>query len=669
MTVVTATFIQGEVLDTARDDAREWFTAAELAELGLPGVPNDKRAVNRLARDQRWRTTFDTNGHALARPRQGRGGGDEYHFSLLPGAARLELARRQIVAQPAPLAVAEDPRALAWRWYENQSGKVKEAAEKALAVIQDVEKLETQGLSASAAVAEVARMRGIGGSTVWEYRRRVNGVLPADRLPALAPRRRGGGVEADIDPQIMHMIKSDFLRPEEPPFTLCYEEAARYAAAHGIVMPCERTVRRRLERDVDPRVKIRLRKGAEALRRSMPAQRRTVEHLHALECVNIDGHTFDVKVINHKGDEIRPILIGIQDIRSSKLLAWRVCETESAHHVRLVFGSLFEKWGIPVHCVLDNGRGFASKWITGGVDHRFRGKVLPSDPVGLLTRLDIKVHWALPYRGQSKPIERAWMDLTNRIARSAFIAGAYTGSNPTRKPDNYGSRVVPWDEFVAHVDQQIARHNEKTGRRGRDYKGRSFDQVFSETYANAPIAKATPEQLRQALLMADRKRVNSKTGEIDLFGTRYWSEAMDQMGLHGQEVTVRFDPDDLRRPIYLYSMDGRYLCEAAHVQDVLFLNAESAKERAKIEATRKRAVKAGIEAEALLNADRLAAAYQSIETTPIEVQPKVIRPVRVRGSNVAALREQVPVQAAQPEAQNRLFNALSKKSNPKLWVV
>jgi hypothetical protein len=26
-----------------------------------------------------------------------------------------------------------------------------------------------------------------------------------------------------------------------------------------------------------------------------PAQRRTVEHLHAMEWVNIDGHVFDVK--------------------------------------------------------------------------------------------------------------------------------------------------------------------------------------------------------------------------------------------------------------------------------------------------------------------------------------------------------------------------------------
>jgi hypothetical protein len=44
-------------------------------------------------------------------------------------------------------------------------------------------------------------------------------------------------------------------------------------------------------------------------------------------------------------------------------------------------------FGIPVHCVLDNGRGFASKWITGGNATRFRFKVQAEDPTGLLVGL------------------------------------------------------------------------------------------------------------------------------------------------------------------------------------------------------------------------------------------------------------------------------------------
>jgi hypothetical protein len=78
------------------------------------------------------------------------------------------------------------------------------------------------------------------------------------------------------------------------------------------------------------------------------------------------------------------------------------------------------------------------------------------------------------------------MDLTNRIAKSAFVEGAYTGRNTTKKPENYGSRAIPWDEFAAFVDQQIGRHNAKLGRRGRDYKGRSFDDVFADPTPRLP---------------------------------------------------------------------------------------------------------------------------------------------------------------------------------------
>ncbi|MGZ2879146.1 hypothetical protein, partial [Pseudomonas aeruginosa] len=66
-------------------EAREWFTAAELADMRLTGLPHDKRATNRLANDRRWKLRSDKAGAPLARPRVGRGGGTEFHISLLPG--------------------------------------------------------------------------------------------------------------------------------------------------------------------------------------------------------------------------------------------------------------------------------------------------------------------------------------------------------------------------------------------------------------------------------------------------------------------------------------------------------------------------------------------------------------------------------------------------------
>ncbi len=77
---------------------QEWFSAAELAELALPGLPGDKRSITRRAREERWAAQTDAQGELLARPRRGRGGGIEFHADVLPAPARIELARRGVLA-------------------------------------------------------------------------------------------------------------------------------------------------------------------------------------------------------------------------------------------------------------------------------------------------------------------------------------------------------------------------------------------------------------------------------------------------------------------------------------------------------------------------------------------------------------------------------------------
>lgn len=633
-------------------EAGEWFTAAELAEAGLPGLPTDKRSMNRRAREEHWHLRVDTAGIALSRPRIGKGGGTEYHVSLLPGAARLELARRAGAATDGEQA---NPAADAWRWFESQSAKTKAEAERRLAQVAEIALLEGTGMSRTSAVAEAAARHGTGKATLWSWLGRIDGAARADWLPALAPRRQGGGAEADIEPLLWQVFKSDFLRASAPTLTSCYARTAAIAAEKGMAMPSERTLRRRLEREVDARVILLRRKGEEALRRSLPAQRRTVEQLHAMECVNIDGHKFDVFVRTHEGKVIRPTMVALQDIRSSKMLAWRVAESESAVHVRLAFADLFEKWGIPTHCVLDNGRGFASKWITGGAASRFRFKIKPEEPTGLLTALGIEIHWALPYRGQSKPIERAFRDLCDTVARHPAMEGAYCGNTVLAKPENYGSRAIEWDAFVAHVEREIAVHNARLGRRGRDYRGRSFDQVFAESYATAPIGKATAEQLRMALLAAENKTVSRQTGMIELFGNRYYSDGCSQ--LHGQRVTVRFDPDNLMRDIHLYAQDGRYLTSAQVWEDTGFLDAASAKASARLLADTRKQVRAAADAEQLLAAAEVARLQAGV-TAPEPPTPAVIRPVRHRGQTAAALK--IVETPAPRRSEENVFAALGK---------
>lgn len=616
----------------------EWFTAAELAELRLPGLPGDKRSINRRAESERWASRLGPNQQLLVRKRAGRGGGQEFHASLLPGEARVELERRGIVASEKQV-VDHDAGASGWPWYERQSAKTKAEAERRLIAVRAIELLEGSGTTRTAAIEATSAERGVGKATLWSWLKLVDGIERANRLPALAPRRKGGGAAAEIHDDIWTEFLSDYLRLSKPTLTSCYERVRAIAEERGVSIPSERTFSRRLKVEVSAQVLRLKREGQEALRRSAPAQRRTVEHLRVLEEVNVDGHKFDVFVQPPNGSRktkpIRPTMVAIQDIRSSKILAWRVAESESSAVARLAFADLFRNWGIPKACTLDNGRGFASKWITGGAATRYRFKVRDEEPTGMLTGLGIEIHWALPYRGQSKPIERAFRDLCDTIAKHPAMEGAYTGNSPAAKPENYGSRAIEWDKFVAHVNEGVALHNARKGRRGRDYAGRSFDQVFNDLVEASPIGKATPEQLRMALLAADEKMVNRQTGEIELYGNRYWSPACSE--LHGQKVTVRFDPECLHQDVYLYGQDGSFLCEAHLIADTGFDDAEGAKATAKRVKELKQRARDGAEALQLMRAEQVAARQAKIKAVPPS-EPSVIRPVRHAGQTAAALK-------------------------------
>ncbi len=71
------------VLSTTPAPFKEWLTAREIAEEKLPFLPDTERGVQLLAQREGW------NWHPFARPRQGRGGGMEYRYLILPVAAQM----------------------------------------------------------------------------------------------------------------------------------------------------------------------------------------------------------------------------------------------------------------------------------------------------------------------------------------------------------------------------------------------------------------------------------------------------------------------------------------------------------------------------------------------------------------------------------------------------
>ena len=621
---------------------QDWWTSAEIADAALPDMPTSRQGVEHIVKRYGWRTYPD-----LARKRAGRGGGWEYNWKLFPARAQrrlVELALKDDLHVPnVPVKLGRDE---AWDYYESLPAKAQAEGARRLAIIQSVEALIGAAVTKHLAVIDVAKITGVSPRTIWNWFTLVEGVSDVDRLAYLAPRHRASARKvqsAEFTEEFFDWLKSDFLRPTAPSFATAYRRAIKIAADKGWIVAPERTMRRRLDAEVPEAVQVLARKGLDALKRMYPAQTRDKTCLRPLQAVNGDFHKFDVFVQwplqpgEAKPYVGRPQMCAFQDIFSAFVLSWRVDQTPNSEAVRLCAGDMIEDYGIPEQILLDNGREFAAKALTGGAPTRYRFKVREDDIPGLFTNLGCAVHWATPYSGQSKPIERAFRDMCDAIAKDPRFDGAYTGNRPDAKPEDYGSRAIPLEDFLKVLAEGIEEHNTRQGRRSEVAFGRSFAEVFDEAYANTPIRRATEAQRRFWLMGAEGLRGNTRTGLVKFMGNEYYAPWMTEVA--GARIIARFDPAALWDGIHIYSAANEYLGHAPCRNKAGFFDVAEGRVLAKARKAYTKAVREQLVTHRKLKAVELGRDLDALspEMMP-EIEAKVVRPVfgkQGRGPDVA----------------------------------
>lgn len=611
------------------EDVQEWFSAAELAVAALPGLPSTKRGITSRVHAEGWaERTCPVRGR-LARPRKGRGGGLEFHVSLLPEAARVRLTAGQ-AAQP------ERPdRETAWSRWDSLPEGYKATAQARLEVIREIETLQRGGLGRAAAVEMVVRHRmreatAAGTeppfkscSTVYVWLNMVAGVDDADRAAYLAPAWAGRSRTSDCASDAWETYKGLYLTQSKAPHAACYRRLERVAADNGWTIPSPKTLQRRMDAEVPPPIQTLLRYGEAALSHAFPHLTRDRSSIRPMQYLNLDGHTWDVMVKWPNGTISRPQALVVQDIKSGKVLAIRHDLTLNHHLVRLALGDTFRDHGLCEGVFMDNGRENAAQAISGGQARNRWGRTPEEEPAGLLKTLGIKAIAVTPYWGQAKPIERAFRNFAHDIAKGPEFVGAYVGHNTVSKPENYGSRAVPFAEFEAIVRREIEFYNAQPGRRGAGMNGRSFDQAFAAGLEGQPVRRLTAQQLRMCLLASKPVSMDPQSGAVAVEGHRYWSPSLGD--LVRQKVIVRFDPERMELAASVYSLDGRFLAEAPRVAAGSFDRASDGREQRAALRDFKRGVKLQAQATRRLDAPDVAARLQGAPPPdPIITDPTVI---------------------------------------------
>ncbi|EKA5380743.1 Mu transposase C-terminal domain-containing protein [Escherichia coli] len=594
----------------------DWFSAKKLE--GLIGLPKSSSAISRKARLEQW----------VFRQIHGvRGVAYEFHISSLPKETQAALLLRQgeietsmgrfEIARPTLEAHDYDREAL-WSKWDNASDSQRRLAEKWLPAVQAADEMLNQGISTKTAFATVAGHYQVIASTLRDKYYQVQKFAKPDWAAALVDGRgasRRNVHKSEFDEDAWQFLIADYLRPEKPAFRKCYERLELAAREHGWSIPSRATAFRRIQQ-LNEAMVVACREGEHALMHLIPAQQRTVEHLDAMQWINGDGYLHNVFVRWFNGDVIRPKTWFWQDVKTRKILGWRCDVSENIDSIRLSFMDVVTRYGIPedFHITIDNTRGAANKWLTGGAPNRYRFKVKEDDPKGLFLLMGAKMHWTSVVAGkgwgQAKPVERAFGvgGLEEYVDKHPALAGAYTGPNPQAKPDNYGDRAVDAELFLKTLAEGVAMFNARTGRETEMCGGKlSFDDVFEREYARTIVRKPTEEQKRMLLLPAEAVNVSRK-GEFalkvggSLKGAKnvYYNMALMNAGV--KKVVVRFDPQQLHSTVYCYTLDGRFICEAECLSPVAFNDAAAGREYRRRQKQLKSATKAAIKAQKQMDA-------------------------------------------------------------------
>jgi transposase InsO family protein len=441
-----------------------------------------------------------------------------------------------------------------------------------------VDQLVADGTPKLEAYAAVAKELGDSVSTIRSWIRLVKGVHQGDWLPRLAPAWTGRTAYAEYDPKVYQMYRDLFLHPSQPPASVCYERVQRIAAKEGLKVPSHATLRRELERREDPFVVVLEREGERRAAELYPYIERSRAGFHAMEALNADGHKLDIDTVWPDGERCRAMLITFQDLYSGKIVGWRLAKAESAHEMGLGFLEVCDRLGVCEMLWVDNTLAMASKRMTAGAKGRHRFTDKEGDPLGVLPLLGVQVRFTTPGHVQSKPIERAFGDLANHVAKHPAFTGAYLGRSTQHKPSNYGERTVTVAEVEKVVREEVLAHNARLGRRTEVCAGKlSFDSAFEASYRahQAEIRRITPAQRRLLYLVADVVKVQPD-GCVKAFGNRYWTEEL--VALRGRQVVLRYHPTErtLHDAVYVYGLRGEFIAEVPCYHKAGFADAEAA---------------------------------------------------------------------------------------------
>lgn len=579
-----------------------WLSTKNL--LGISSLPSTEQGINKKANRENWEKRQRLGGKGTAY---------EYAFSSLPQAVQAEILLKQSPKkeEPTPKSMSES----AWNVLASATFAQEQRAERRFSAVVKLARLIENKTPLMVAMDQVVAFYAStenpsderiskGSLKRWWYK--VKNFPQRDWLPILLDRMGLESAEskyAEISETAWQYFCQVYMRKSKPKFSTCYHLLKLAAEDNGWHVPSIDALKRKFAREFTVAEIALARGGDHELRDLTAPQIRTVEHLEAYEIVNGDGYQHNVFVDWYEdgSNPIRPKTWFWQDVRTRRILAYCVDDSENGDQIRQATLRMIRQYGIPKTILMDNTRAASDTQTS---TQRKRGCKSEVKVDGMFDRLGIKVIRTLVFQGRgngrAKPIERAFRRdslpayIDGDIRLESYFAGWSVGE---KKEDYQCKKGAKKALFLEVLEQGVRLWNDKADRETELGLGvYSANQLWERDYAQTRQTFASEEQLRQLMMLGESTKVD-RHGRFTLKagGTLHRQKNIyEAPALYGGSVgnvIVRYDPDDLHGTVHVYDRNGVYLCDATCVEKTAFDSTEGARLQRRLENQHRRITK------------------------------------------------------------------------------
>ena len=374
-------------------------------------------------------------------------------------------------------------------------------------------------------------------------------------------------------------FKNLFLKEGSPSLQTCWDITLGYAIrTTGIdkqYFPSRMTFLRRLEKELSRSEIYLARNGKTKWNRKYGTYIvRDYSDILSGQVWVSDHAQIDIACLTEDGNVVFPWVTAWRDFKSGKWLGW-ILQTGSPNS-DLIFQSFYyavRDFGLPKDVIIDNGKDYRSKDFAGGRKNRIKVDTNETKTTSMLDELNVKVHFALPYNAQTKPIERDFLKIKGLLSK--HCAG-YRGGNVVERPEKLSKevkcgKILPFERFKEVFDDFILNVLNKKPSQGKNLNGLSPDQLFDDECEEKVFMSA--DALKLFCMRTSKTYTIGRNGINDRqLGIFYWADWL--INNTGLKVYMRRDIQNYKEAWVFRADNDEFIVKVTAVKAVAALYAD-----------------------------------------------------------------------------------------------